>query len=139
SENATSRFPVDIGTASYANARRMIEQGALPPREAVHVEELVNYFPYDYAAPKNDQPFAASIEVASAPWAPAHRLVRVGLKARDVSKAQRAPANLVFLIDVSSTMNEELPLVRDALRMLVDRLRPDDRVAIVTYATDSVV
>lgn len=140
-ENPTSRFPVDIGTASYASVRRLIEQGMAPSREMVRVEELINYFPYDYAAPKNDQPFAASIEVASAPWAPGHRLVRVGLKAGEISKAQRAPANLVFLIDVSASMsaNNKLPLVRDTLRKLIDKLRPDDRVAIVTYASTPVV
>lgn len=140
-ENATSRFPVDIGTASYASVRRLIEQGTAPSREAVRVEELVNYFAYDYPAPKNEQPFAASIEVASAPWAPGHRLVRVGLKAGEISKAQRPPANLVFLIDVSASMSatNKLPLVRETLRKLVDKLRPDDRVAIVTYATNPVV
>ncbi|MET0263693.1 MAG: VWA domain-containing protein [Rariglobus sp.] len=139
-----STFSVDVDTASYSNVRRFLTSGLLPPRDAVRVEELINYFPYRYAPPapagaKDAVPFAAKLEVASAPWAPAHRLVRIGLKGREFNAAARPAANLVFLIDVSGSMNSanKLPLVKESLRLLVDRLRPDDRVAIVTYAGSS--
>lgn len=138
-QNPLSTFALDVDTASYANVRRFLQAGQRPPRDAVRIEELVNYFPYDYAAPAAGAPLAATIEVASAPWAPAHRLVRIGLKAREVSTAARPAMNLVFLIDVSGSMDEpnKLPLVRQSLRLLLDQLKPDDRVAIVTYAGES--
>ncbi|HVZ65690.1 MAG TPA: VWA domain-containing protein [Lacunisphaera sp.] len=131
-----STFSVDVDTASYANVRRFLTAGERPPADAVRVEELVNYFPYDYESPPDATPFAAHLEVASAPWAPSHRLVRIGLKGRDVPQAARPPANLVFLLDVSGSMDEpsKLPLVKQSLRLLVDKLRPDDRVAIAVYA-----
>ena len=132
-----STFSIDVDTASYANVRRFLNEGQRPPRDAVRVEELVNYFPYRYAAPTGkDVPVAAHLEVAEAPWAPTHRLVRIGLKAREVAEASRPSANLVFLLDVSGSMEDanKLPLVKQAMQMLVNRLRPDDRVAIVTYA-----
>lgn len=134
-----STFSIDVDTASYSNVRRFLTSGRLPPRDAVRVEELINYFPYRYAPPMSDVPFAAKLEVASAPWAPEHRLVRIGLKGRELTTASRPRANLVFLIDVSGSMNSanKLPLVKESLRMLVERLRPDDRVAIVTYAGSS--
>ncbi len=138
-----STFAASVDTASYANVRRIIDAGRLPPRDEVRIEEMLNYFPYDYAAPKaagrDGAPIAASLEVAEAPWAPTHRLVRVGLKARDVAIANRPAANLVFLLDVSASMDapNKLPLVKDAMRMLLGRLRLDDRVAIVTYAGSS--
>ncbi|MFA6961088.1 MAG: von Willebrand factor type A domain-containing protein [Opitutaceae bacterium] len=138
-----STFSIDVDTASYANVRRFLTGGRLPPRDAVRIEELVNYFPYRYAPPamtaKNPVPFAAHLEVASAPWAPAHRLVRIGIKGREFTTATRPAANLVFLLDVSGSMNSanKLPLVKESLRLLVERLRPDDHVAIVTYAGSS--
>lgn len=152
SENPLSTFAVDVDTASYANVRRFILGGQRPPVDAVRIEELVNYFPYQYPQPEwvavadkspradmTGPPFAASLEVASAPWAPAHRLVRIGLKGREVSTAARPAANLVFLLDVSGSMNEpnKLPLVKESMRLLVGKLRGDDRVAIVTYAGQS--
>jgi secreted protein with Ig-like and vWFA domain/anti-sigma factor RsiW len=145
-ENPLSTFSADVDTASYANVRRFLAGGQLPPADAVRIEELVNYFPYHYAPPAAEArgdaataPFAASLEVAEAPWAPTHRLVRIGLKGREVSMAARAAANLVFLLDVSGSMNEpnKLPLVKESMRLLVSRLRPDDRVAIVVYAGES--
>ncbi len=133
-----STFSIDVDTASYANLRRFIQAGQRPPRDAVRVEELINYFPYRYAPPSadSDAPFAAQLSVASAPWAPAHRLVRVGIKGREFAPEARPAANLVFLIDVSGSMSSanKLPLVKSSLRQLLGRLRADDRVAIVTYA-----
>jgi Ca-activated chloride channel family protein len=135
-QNPLSTFSVDVDTASYANVRRFLRGKRLPPSAAVRIEELVNYFPYRYAPPSDSAPFAAHMEVASAPWAPDHRLVRIGLKGREVSDAARPAANLVFLFDVSGSMNQpnKLPLVQQSLRMLVEKLRADDRVAIVVYA-----
>lgn len=136
-----STFSIDVDTASYANVRRFLRDGRLPPRDAVRIEELINYFPYRYAAPsaRSEAPFAANLAVVSAPWAPEHRLVRIGIKGRELATETRPAANLVFLIDVSGSMNgpARLPLVKDSLRLLVGRLRPDDRVAIVTYAGSS--
>lgn len=131
-----STFSIDVDTASYSNVRRFITGGRLPPRDAVRIEELINYFPYRYTAPKGDVPFAANLAVASAPWAPSHRLVRIGIKGRELTAATRPAANLVFLLDVSGSMNSpnKLPLVKESLRLLVERLRPDDRVAVVVYA-----
>ena len=138
-QNPLSTFALDVDTASYANVRRFLEAGQRPPPDAVRIEELVNYFPYDYAPPQTDSPLAVTLEVAAAPWAPTHRLVRIGLKARDVAAAARPAENLVFLIDVSGSMDEpnKLPLVKQSLRLLLDQLKPDDRVAIVTYAGES--
>ncbi len=140
-QNAFSTFSVDTDTASYANIRHMLRAHQRPPRDAVRVEELLNYFPYRYPAPgaKSAAPFAATLEVADAPWAPMHRLVRIGLKGREVSTTERPAANLVFLLDVSGSMNapNRLPLVKDSMRLLLGKLRADDRVAIVTYAGQS--
>ncbi|MBL9214324.1 MAG: von Willebrand factor type A domain-containing protein [Opitutaceae bacterium] len=135
-DQPVSTFAVDVDTAAYANVRRFLREGRRPPADAVRIEELVNYFPYAYEAPTGAAPFAASLEVAGAPWRPEHRLVRIGLKGREVADAQRPPANLVFLLDVSGSMQSpnKLPLLKQSLRLLVDRLRPDDRVAIAVYA-----
>src|SRR5262249_48352782 len=134
-----STFSVDVDTASYAIVRRCLAGDALPPRDAVRIEEMVNYFPYDYAAPAGDAVFAANVEVSDCPWDREHRLARVALKAREVRSGQRPPCNLVFLIDVSGSMASpnRLPLVKTALCLLVDKLTGRDRVAIVTYAGES--
>ncbi len=131
-----STFSVDVDTASYAIVRRYLNDGQLPPKDAVRIEELVNYFPYAYEPPKDGRPFAVHLDAASCPWSPGHRLVRVALKGREVPRAERPPANLVFLLDVSGSMAEpnKLPLVQAALRLLVGELQPSDRVAIVVYA-----
>ncbi len=138
-QNPLSTFSVDVDTASYTNVRRLFASRSLPPPDAVRIEELLNYFSYRYPAPTNGAPFAVSMEVADAPWATAHRLVRIGLKGREVAAASRPAANLVFLLDVSGSMNQpnKLPLVKESLRLLLGKLRPDDRVAIVTYAGSS--
>ena len=132
-----STFSIDVDRASYSNMRRFIMQdGQLPPRDAVRIEELVNYFPYDYAEPQGDDPVAIHAEVAAAPWNPQHQLVRIGLQARRIRVENLPTSNFVFLLDVSGSMMPEnkLPLVKSAMRLLVNQLRPQDRVAIVVYA-----
>ena len=132
-----STFSVDVDRASYSNVRRFLARGQLPPKDAVRIEELVNYFPYDDAAPSaHGAPLRVTTEVSAAPWNPRHDLVRVALRARDVDMRRAAPSNLVFLIDVSGSMNGpgRLPLVKEALGLLVHQLRAEDRVAIVVYA-----
>jgi Ca-activated chloride channel family protein len=135
-DDPLSTFSIDVDTASYANVRRFLNDGTLPPADAVRVEELINYFRFDYAPPTDGRPFAVTTEVGPAPWAPAHRLVLVGLKARELEQQQTPPRNLVFLLDVSGSMNapDKLPLVKTAMRMLTATLTPADRVAIVVYA-----
>jgi Ca-activated chloride channel family protein len=133
-QNPLSTFSIDVDTASYSNVRRFITEGQLPPPDAVRIEEMVNYFPYDDPAPTGDDRFAAQVEVGPAPWRKGHRLVRIALKTRELEK--RPDSNLVFLIDVSGSMMpaNKLPLVKQALRLLVDKLTEHDRVAIVVYA-----
>ena len=134
-----STFSIDVDTAAYANMRRYLTQGGLPPRDSVRVEEFVNYFPYAYPQPTGDDPFSINVEVARCPWDADHRLARIGLKGREIAADRRPPSNLVFLIDVSGSMAapNKLPLVQGALRLLLDRLGEADRVAIVVYAGNS--
>ncbi len=137
-----STFSIDVDTASYSNIRRFIQQmGQLPPPSAVRIEEMINYFDYDYSppAPNSETPFAVHVEIADAPWMPEHRLVRIGLKGREIERDARPDSNLVFLIDVSGSMAEpnKLPLVQRSLGMLVEQLGSRDRVGIVTYAGNS--
>ena len=134
--NPLSTFAIDVDAASYSNVRRFLSEGRLPPADAVRIEELVNYFDYEYADPAGPRPFTVTTEMSVAPWNRAHRLVHVGIQGKRMDERQLPPANLVFLIDVSGSMDEpnKLPLVQQSLRMLVERLRPQDRVAIVVYA-----
>ena len=136
SAHPLSTFSVDVDRASYSNVRRFLLDGSAPPKDAVRIEELVNYFPYDYAEPTGDDPVAIHTELAPAPWKPQHQLLRIGLQARRVDLRGLPPSNLVFLIDVSGSMQEpnKLPLVKASLAMLVNTLRSNDRVAIVVYA-----
>ena len=132
-----STFSIDVDRASYSNVRRFIMQdGQLPPRDAVRIEELVNYFPYDYTDPLDDAPLAIHTDVGPAPWKPQHQLVRIGLQARRVKIDNLPASNFVFLLDVSGSMrpSNKLPLVKSAMRLLVNELRPKDRVAMVVYA-----
>src|SRR6185369_17256215 len=132
-----STFSVDVDRASYANVRRFLDHGSLPPKDAVRIEELVNYFPYADAEPaRGDVPLRITTEVAAAPWNTAHDLVRIALRARDVDMRRAPAANLVFLVDVSGSMQGpgRLPLVKQSLALLVNQLREQDRVAIVVYA-----
>jgi Ca-activated chloride channel family protein len=132
-----STFSIDVDTAGYANLRRFIEgERQLPPRDAVKIEEMVNYFPYTYADPRGELPFAVTTELAAAPWNEGHHLVRIGVQGRRMSTANLPASNLVFLLDVSGSMSspDKLPLLKSALSLLVNELRPNDRVAIVVYA-----
>lgn len=132
-----STFSIDVDTASYSIVRRYLEQNQLPPKDAVRIEELINYFPYDYELPSGDVPFAVNAEIAKCPWAPEHHLVRFGLKGKEVK--DRPLSNLVFLLDVSGSMqaSNKLPLIKRAMSELVDRLGENDRVAIVVYASST--
>jgi Ca-activated chloride channel family protein len=139
-EQPVSTFSVDVDTASYAYVRRSLKEGVLPQADTVRVEEMVNYFPYDWKGPESaDTPFNADVAVMPAPWNSAHRLMHVAIKGYDVQPAEKPKANLVFLIDVSRSMNEpdKLPLLQSAFRMLVNRLEADDTVSIVTYAGEA--
>ena len=138
-EAPVSTFSADVDTGAYANVRRLLNQGRLPPEGAVRLEEIVNYFPYDYALPTDGSPFGVTTELAPSPWNPHTRLLRIGIKASDRAVAELAPANLVFLVDVSGSMDrrEGLPLVKSTLKLLVDQLREQDRVSLVVYAGDS--
>jgi Ca-activated chloride channel family protein len=138
-ESATSTFSADVDTASYSNIRRFLNQGQLPPADAVRIEELVNYFTYDYEEPAGKHPFAAEVEMASCPWQPKHRLARIGIRAASLDADERPPMNLVFLIDVSGSMRpaNKLPLLKRAMKTLVKNLNEEDRVAMVTYAGSS--
>ena len=134
-----STFSIDVDTASYANVRRYLNDGQMPPKDAVRIEELVNYFEYDYPQPIGNQPFSVNTEVASAPWNKNHKIVSIGLQGKRVSLDDVPPSNLVFLLDVSGSMNDprKLPLLKDALRILANQLTTRDRVAIVAYAGSS--
>ena len=134
--NPLSTFSIDVDTASYSNVRRFIEDGSLPPKDAVRIEEMMNYFSYDYPQPTDDLPFSVNLDAASCPWAPTHRLVRIGLKGREMPNDKRPASNLVFLLDVSGSMMpaSRLPLVKQAMRLLVAKLSENDRVAIVVYS-----
>ena len=131
-----STFSIDVDRASYANMRRFLLEGRLPPADAIRTEELVNYFTYDYAEPRGDHPFTVAADVGPAPWNRDHRLVRIGLQGKRHAARELPPSNLVFLIDVSGSMasSDKLPLVQQAFRLLVNELREEDRVAIVVYA-----
>jgi Ca-activated chloride channel homolog len=125
-----------VDPASYSNVRRFLNGGTRPPRDAVRLEELINYFPYELPAPRGQDPVSITTEVGVAPWNTTHRLVRIGLRGRPIEVSALPPNNLVFLIDVSGSMQSEdkLPLLKTAFRLLVNELRPQDRVAIVVYA-----
>ena len=131
-----STFSIDVDRASYANIRRFIQDGERPPIDAVRIEEMINYFPYEWGDVAGEHPFAVTTEVWEAPWKREHRLVRIGLHAESVDTEDLPPSNLVFLLDVSGSMMpvDKLPLLKKAFALLVEQLRPQDRVAIVVYA-----
>lgn len=136
-EEPVSTFSVDVDTGSYANVRRFLNRGELPPAAAVRTEEMLNYFRYDYATPKDRSvPFSVTTDMANSPWNAQAKLLRIGINGYDIPKAERPRTNLVFLVDVSGSMNSEdkLPLVRNALSQLADQLTAKDKVSIVVYA-----
>src|SRR5688500_14494738 len=129
-EEPVSTFSVDVDTGSYANVRRFLNQGRMPPADAVRVEEMLNYFRYDYPLPADrGRPFSVTTNVSTTPWNPNSRLLRIGLRGYDLARRERPPANLVFLVDTSGSMNEpdKLPLVKAALSLLADQMQPRDR------------
>ncbi len=135
-EAPLSTFSIDVDRASYANVRRFIQDGQRPPVDAVRIEEMINYFPYQWGDVAGEHPFAVTTEVTQAPWKREHRLVRIGLHAESIDTEDLPPGNLVFLLDVSGSMSsqDKLPLLKKAFALLVDQLREQDRVAIVVYA-----
>jgi Ca-activated chloride channel family protein len=135
-EHPLSTFGADVDTASYSNIRRFLSAGQLPPRDAVRIEELVNYFQFDYPAPRDGRPIGLATEIGDCPWAPSHKLVLIGARAAASASREVTGRNIVLLIDVSGSMQppERLPLIKTAFGLFVDTLRPDDTVSIVTYA-----
>lgn len=134
--NPLSTFSIDVDAASYSNVRRFIENGQSPPKDAVRIEELINYFDYDYKQPGDEHPFRIHTEISVAPWNEKHKLVHVGLQGKEIPTEDLPPSNLVFLLDVSGSMNapNKLPLLKSSFKLLVDQLREEDHVAIVVYA-----
>src|SRR3989344_3226892 len=140
-ETPVSTFSIDVDTGSYANVRRFLNGGQLPPQDAVRLEELVNYFPYAYPLPKGDLPFGVHTELAATPWNPESRLLRIAIKASELRVDELPPANLVFLVDVSGSMDRRdgLPMGQSTLKLLVEQLRAQDKVSLVVYAGSSSV
>jgi len=135
-QNPLSTFSIDVDRASYSNVRRFINAGQRPPVDAVRIEELINYFTYDYPDPDGEHPFSITTDISDAPWNPIHKLVRIGIQGERIDTRDLPPSNLVFLIDVSGSMQSanKLPLLKASFRMLVNELRSEDRVALVVYA-----
>ena len=135
--NPLSTFSIDVDVASYANTRRFLQNGTLPPPDAIRTEEMVNYFSYEYPEPEKNEPFSMTTEYSGAPWEPSHGLIRIAIQGKHLALDKLPPCNLVFLIDVSGSMDEpnKLPLVQSAFRLLVHQLRPEDFVSIVVYAS----
>lgn len=135
-ENPLSTFSIDVDAASYSNVRRFLNEGQMPPAGAVRIEEMINYFQYKYPQPKGEHPFAVQTEMAAAPWNEAHKLVLVNLQGKKIPADNLPASNLVFLIDVSGSMQDfnKLPLVKQSMKLLTDQLREQDKVAIVVYA-----
>lgn len=135
-QNPLSTFSIDVDEAAYSNVRRYLQNGSTPPSGAVRIEEMINYFDYSYPKPKNGDPFTVSTEISECPWNPQHKLVHIGLQGKEIPVDNLPPSNMVFLIDVSGSMDEpnKLPLVQASMNMLVDQLREKDKVAIVVYA-----
>lgn len=135
-QNPLSTFSIDVDEAAYSNIRRYLQNGSLPPAGAVRIEEMINYFDYEYNKPGNGEPFSVSTEIADCPWNPQHKLVHIGLQGKEIPVDNLPASNMVFLVDVSGSMDEpnKLPLVQESMNLLVDRLREKDKVAIVVYA-----
>jgi Ca-activated chloride channel homolog len=135
-QNSLSTFSIDVDEAAYSNIRRYLMNGSIPPAGAVRIEEMINYFDYVYPKPQNDEPFTVNTEISECPWNPQHKLIHIGLQGKEIPTDNLPSSNMVFLVDVSGSMDEpnKLPLVQASLKLLIDQLREKDRVAIVTYA-----
>lgn len=135
-KNPLSTFSIDVDAAAYSNVRRFINSGQMPPKDAVKIEEMINYFNYDYQSPKGKHPFGVEHEVSTSPWNKDHKLVHVGIQGERIEMDNLPPSNIVFLLDVSGSMGDanKLPLLKKSLKLLVNELRSEDRVAIVVYA-----
>jgi Ca-activated chloride channel family protein len=135
-DNPLSTFSIDVDRASYSNVRRFIRNNQAPPKDAVRVEEMINYFDYDYPQPENGHPFSINTEMSTCPWNENHELLMIGLKGKETQDTEIPASNIVFLIDVSGSMQSpnKLPLLKKSFNILVEKLRPEDRVAIVVYA-----
>ncbi len=135
-KNPLSTFSIDVDAASYSNVRRFVNNGQRPPKDAVRIEELINYFDYDYSQPTDQHPFAIHTEISSAPWNSKHKLVHIGLQGKSIPTENLPASNIVFLIDVSGSMSDpnKLPLLKSSFKMLVEQLRPQDHIAITVYA-----
>jgi Ca-activated chloride channel family protein len=140
-KEALSTFSLDVDRAAYSNVRRILNNGSRPPVDAVRIEEMINYFKYDYEAPNDEEPLAIHSTLTDCPWNDDHQLLHIGLQAKKIEEDQLPPSNLVFLIDVSGSMNShnKLPLVKSSFNLLLEKMRPEDRVAIVTYAGNAAV
>ena len=136
-DHAVSTFSIDVDTGSYSNTRRFLNDGRLPPVDAVRAEEMINYFDYQYPQPNSIHPFSVTTEIVDSPWKENAKLIKIGIQAKDLATKQLPPANLVFLVDVSGSMDapDKLPLVKQTLRLLTEQLRPQDKVTIITYAS----
>ena len=136
-DQAVSTFSIDVDTGSYSNTRRFLNDGRLPPIDAVRAEEMINYFDYQYPQPNSIHPFSVTTETVDSPWKQHAKLIKIGIQAKDLATKQLPPANLVFLVDVSGSMDapDKLPLVKQTLRLLTEQLRPQDKVTIITYAS----
>lgn len=134
-----STFSIDVDAASYSNMRRFINNGGLPPKDAVRIEEMVNYFNYDYPAPSEEHPFSVTTELSNCPWNPDHQLLHIGLQGKKIPMDNLPASNLVFLIDVSGSMSapNKLPLLKSSFKLLTDQMRPEDKVTMVVYAGSS--
>lgn len=138
-DEPVSTFSIDADGASYSNVRRFLESNIFPPKDAVRTEEIVNFFQYDYAEPNNGHPIALNGEIAECPWSSGHKLLRIGIQGMTIPREELPPANFVFLIDVSGSMgaDNKLPLLKEAFTIFADYMRPEDRIAIVTYAGEA--
>lgn len=134
--NPLSTFSIDVDAASYSNSRRMINNGQMPYKDAVRIEEFINYFNYDYPSPSGEDPFEVVTEVAACPWNTKHQLVHIGLQGKKLDLKNLAATNLVFLIDASGSMEStnKLPLLKSSLKLLLEQMGENDRIAIVAYA-----
>ncbi len=136
SDEALSTFSIDVDTASYSNVRRFLNRGQMPPKGSIRIEEMINYFKYDYDTPKGEAPFAVNLALSKCPWNEKAKLVRIGLKGQEIERSERPKANLVFLLDVSGSMNSQnkLPFLKKSMKLLLNNLNEEDKVAIVVYA-----